>query len=232
VGYLIFGLGLKLDGPLGELNIAPTSRNIDVRVFSTNRRPLHFDSLEWRPTYRSADFDSNGAPVLVIHSDSTATWLRMRYSDGTEFVLDRTGSEVHLFWVPPSTPEDVLTYLLGPVLGLLLYLRGLTCLHASAIACDGAALVFVGPAEAGKSTLAAAYARQGYRVLTDDVLVLVRNEHSIVAIPGVPRGRSRLGRSATSILTDMACFRIYRCRLARYICSPNANSMWHLTSSR
>ena len=111
----------------------------------------------------------------------------MRYSDGTEFVLDRAGSEVHSFWTPPSTPEDVVTYLLGPVLGLLLYLRGVTCLHASAIACEGAALVFVGPAEAGKSTLAAAYARRDYRVLTDDILVLVRNEHSILAVPGVPR---------------------------------------------
>ena len=111
----------------------------------------------------------------------------MRYSDGTEFVLDRAGSEVHSSWIPPSTPEDVATYFLGPVLGLVLYLRGVTCLHASAIAREGVALVFVGPAEAGKSTLAAAYARRCYRVLTDDILVLVRNEHSIVAIPGVPR---------------------------------------------
>jgi hypothetical protein len=66
-------------------------------------------------------------------------------------------------------------------------MRGLTCLHASAVAHRGRALVFVGAAEAGKSTLVAAFARRGHRVLTDDILVLERDSEKIVARPGLPR---------------------------------------------
>ena len=111
----------------------------------------------------------------------------MRYHDGTAFVLNRSASEVHASWVPPLTADDAAAYLVAPVFGLLLYLRGLTCLHASAIAHDGKALVFVGGAESGKSTLAAAFARMNCRVLSDDILVVEKADRLFVARPGMPR---------------------------------------------
>jgi hypothetical protein len=72
------------------------------------------------------------------------------------------------------TLEDTLTYLLGPVLGMVLRLRGLTCLHASAVSLGGRALLVCGPAGAGKSTTAAAFAARGRPVLADDVAALER----------------------------------------------------------
>jgi hypothetical protein len=131
--------------------------------------------------------DIAGRPMLAIDRRPNGEWLRMQYHDGTTFFLDRNASEVRAFWTPPSSAEDAATYLVAPVFGLLLYLRGLTCLHASAIAHHGQALIFVGPAEAGKSTLAAAFARTNHRVLSDDILVLDRADDAFVARPGVPR---------------------------------------------
>jgi hypothetical protein len=86
-----------------------------------------------------------------------------------------------------ATPEDLATYLLGPVSGFLLRLRGITCLHASSVAVDRQALALLGPPGAGKSTTAAAFARLGYPVLTDDITPLKEQERGFLAIPGCPR---------------------------------------------
>jgi hypothetical protein len=90
-------------------------------------------------------------------------------------------------WPENYAFEDATTYLLGPVLGFILRLRGITCLHASAIAVGGQAIAVVGFPGAGKSTTAAAFARCGYCVLSDDVVALIdRRDHFLVP-PGYPR---------------------------------------------
>jgi hypothetical protein len=78
---------------------------------------------------------------------------------------------------------------MGPVLGFALRMRGVTCLHASAVAVGGRAVAFLGPPGAGKSTTAAALARQGHPVLTDDVLALSEEGGAFLAQPGYPRLR-------------------------------------------
>lgn len=145
------------------------------------------DLSDWTTLYESAALDTVGTRMLVIDRHLGGRWLRMRYHDGTAFVLNRSASEVHASWIPPLTADDAAAYLVAPVFGLLLYLRGFTCLHASAIAHDNKALVFVGGAEAGKSTLAAAFSRMNHRVLSDDILVVENSDSVVVARPGIPR---------------------------------------------
>src|SRR5215469_301127 len=65
---------------------------------------------------------------------------------------DQAGAEVRARWAAASTFEDAVTYLLGPVLGFVLRLRGRTCLHASAVAVGGQAIALAGSSGAGKST--------------------------------------------------------------------------------
>jgi hypothetical protein len=79
--------------------------------------------------------------------------------------------------------------LLGPILGFVLTLRGTTCLHASAVAFDNKAVALLGPRSAGKSTTAAAFARLGYSVLTDDVVAIDDRGDSFLIQPGYPRLR-------------------------------------------
>jgi hypothetical protein len=68
-----------------------------------------------------------------------------------------------------------------------LRLRGATCLHASSIAVGGRAIALLGKAGAGKSTTAAALARLGYSVLSDDVAVLDDRGDRFLVQPGYPR---------------------------------------------
>lgn len=62
--------------------------------------------------------------------------------------------------------------LLGPVMAMLLHLRGKLVLHASAVAVGDRGAIFLGDKRAGKSTTAAALVADGYRLLTDDVLAI------------------------------------------------------------
>ena len=110
-------------------------------------------------------------------------YLYITYWDGMKFWLNPEGSAVWAKWPETSSLEDAATFLLGPVLGFLLRLRGITCLHASAVVLDGRAVAFVGDAGAGKSTTAAAFARRGHPVLSDDVVALVEREGAFHVLP-------------------------------------------------
>jgi hypothetical protein len=73
----------------------------------------------------------------------------------------------------PNCQDDVLRlYLLGSAFGALLIQRGILAMHASAIKTARGAVLFVGKAGHGKSTLMAAMVQRGYAMLTDDVTAI------------------------------------------------------------
>jgi hypothetical protein len=115
--------------------------------------------------------------------------VRLRYDDGTVFVVDESGSHIWAVWPSTLSLENTTVYLLGSVLAFVLQLRGITCLHASAISVDGKAVALAGPSGAGKSTTAAAFARRGFVAITDDLLALEEGHGGVVAHSGCPRLR-------------------------------------------
>jgi hypothetical protein len=139
--------------------------------------------------YANGRHSAGAEPVLRVWRVAEGKYFRFHYKDGTEFLIERTGSQVWGTWPEPWTVEDIAVYLLGPVFGFLLRLRGVVCLHASAIAVDGRAIVLQGPAGAGKSTTAAAFARLGLPVLSDDIVAIEERRGAFVVQPGHPRLR-------------------------------------------
>jgi hypothetical protein len=182
-----FGLDFALDRSSTNGGLLDPGSSTSVRVAASTRATRQFEGWQWTPIFFSSESGPQGTPTVIIDNLPGFPWVRMRYDDGATFVINRDGSAIYASWASDATLEDAETYLVGPVIGLLLYLRGLTCLHASAIAHQGKALIFVGPAEAGKSTLAAAFARSNLGVLSDDILVLDRASDHFVARPGIPR---------------------------------------------
>jgi hypothetical protein len=67
-----------------------------------------------------------------------------------------------------------------------LRLRGIVCLHASAVAFDDACVAFVGSAGAGKSTIAAAFAKLGRGIVSDDIVGLVERDGVFHVLPAYP----------------------------------------------
>jgi len=131
--------------------------------------------------------DVNEQPVLRVGVLRGGEYFGFFYSDGVRFVVDRRGSEVWADWPDNYSLEDACTYLLGPVMGFVLRLRGVVCLHASAVAIGDQAIAFVGLAGAGKSTTAAAFGRCGFPVLSDDVVALADRKECFLVQPGYPR---------------------------------------------
>jgi hypothetical protein len=137
-------------------------------------------------TYTSAYKTESGAPVLRVWTLGGGAFLRMDYFDGNQFWLQGDGSRIWARWPAGSCLEDAASYLPGPVLGLLLRLRGVTCLHASAVAFRGSAIAFAGSEGAGKSTTAAALARKGYPVVADDIVALLERDREFFVLPAYP----------------------------------------------
>lgn len=71
----------------------------------------------------------------------------------------------------------------------MLRLRGTLSLHASAVAVDGEAIVIAGNPGAGKSTTAAAFAKRGAVVITEDVAPVIWIDDRPCIAPGYPRIR-------------------------------------------
>ena len=136
--------------------------------------------------YTSSYTGPTGTPALQIWRNGQTGLFHLVYFDGIEFWMDRHGTELWASWPSDSSVEEAATYLLGPVLGLLLRFRGVTCLHASAIAIDDSVIAFVGSEGAGKSTTAAAFACAGYAVVSDDVVALAEREGGFFVSPAYP----------------------------------------------
>ena len=153
--YSVFGLLLRSNLSIPELIPVETSASGPAVIIHMDASPCTADEIPSELgtlTYTSAYTDEAGEPALRIWKMAGGEFLRLAYYDGTQFWINRTGTELWAQWPSNLTIEDAATYLLGPVLGLLLRLRGVTCLHASAVAVADRALAFVGSEGAGKST--------------------------------------------------------------------------------
>lgn len=174
--------------PERESSLAPALKIwLDLRPdwfqqYSTSGLPA---SSIW---YVSNNRDDRGIPNLTIWLIDDR-YFCFQYADSTEFIIDRLGTEIWAKWPDDLTLEDTATYLLGPILGFVLRLRNTVCLHASAIAINDRVLVLVGAAGAGKSTTAAAFAQQGYSILSDDVVALADLGDRYLVQPAYPRIR-------------------------------------------
>jgi hypothetical protein len=132
---------------------------------------------------------AEGAPVLVARRLLSRRYYRLTYSDGIDFVIDQQATAIWVDWPLSASIHDVPSYLLGPVIGIVLRLRGVTSLHASAVEWNGSAIMFAGPQGSGKSTIAGALAAEHWAVLSDDTVAIRRSDGVWTATPGYPRLR-------------------------------------------
>jgi len=165
--YQAYGLKIRSELALPELFPDDGFQVPDVTI----RRGL----IEVDPT--DHEICEDGAALLL----TIPNVARYRIADGREIVIEASDG------VPD---RNLRLFLLGSAFGALLHQRGMLPLHANAIEVDGRAIAFMGEAGAGKSTLAAWFHDQGFRVVADDVCVVQRAEDgSAYAYPGLPRLR-------------------------------------------
>ena len=187
--YTAYGLHLSSDVPIPGLVASRAFADVDVEVWLYTEPSWLVELADAVPEifYISPSESEQGTPTLTVWRFKGSDYFRLMYCDGTEFIVDGLGKKIRATWPDPLTLEDTTTYLLGPVLGFVLRLRGVTALHASAVAIGKQAIAFLGPAGAGKSTIAARFARLDFPVLCDDVVPLIEQNGKFLAQPGYPR---------------------------------------------
>ncbi len=160
--YTAYGLHLSSDVPIPGLVASRALADVDVEVWLYTEPSWLVELADAVPEifYISPSESEQGTPTLTVWRFKGSEYFRLVYCDGTEFIVDGLGKKIRATWPDPLTLEDTTTYLLGPVLGFVLRLRGVTALHASAVAIGKQAIAFLGPAGAGKSTIAARFAER------------------------------------------------------------------------
>lgn len=104
-----------------------------------------------------------------------------------EFLVAADGRFVRCRRFGAASHESFEVYMLGQALSFALVKQGLEPLHATVVEIDGRAAAFLGASGMGKSSLAACFLKAGYRVLTDDLLILRERDGEMLAYPGPPR---------------------------------------------
>src|SRR5512146_730334 len=190
--HRVYGLTLSCTSALPGLPVlrAPLSPpDVEVFVQELPEELAHVDDsageLWWTSDWR----DAAGRPLRTIHKMAAGRFFRIRYDFDMTVVVDRDGRRMWLAWPPGVSIDDIAISLLGPLFGLFLRLRGMVCLHASAVRIGEVAVAFVGEPEAGKSTTAAALSRRGHLVLSDDLVTLDLSGGEYLVHPGYPHLR-------------------------------------------
>jgi hypothetical protein len=117
----------------------------------------------------------------------TPSGYLIRFPDLADFEVSPDGRQVTCAPAAPDVSEATAEHLyLHQVLPLALSKRGKLVFHASSVEVAGGAIAFLAESGRGKSTLAASFAVSGYRFLTDDGLVMEREQRGYAVTPGHP----------------------------------------------
>jgi len=190
--YSAFGWTIAADQEIPDLLPTSNGNPPDLRVHlgSLPAFARMSDPAERKLWHSTVETTVEGRPLRAIWHLPNSQHYLLEYYDRHCFVFDRAATEVWAEWPQDSTLADNLCYLLGPVFGMLLTLRGIPCLHASSVQLGDGCVALVGAPEAGKSTTAAAFALRGRTVLGDDIATVeLTDQGEIVVRPSYPRIR-------------------------------------------
>jgi hypothetical protein len=181
--YSVYGIGLSCDAALPELEqlvTTPDAARISINVRLGNADSGYPAAARWFLRSTLSDGDD-----LALCGKIEGGYL-LRYAGLADFTVDLAGRELRCARVEPGTsPQTLRHLLLDQVLPLVLNLLGCDVLHATAVETPTGVCAFIGPAGAGKSTLAASFAAVGYKTFCDDCLVIQLND-GIRCVPGYP----------------------------------------------
>lgn len=166
--YRVYGLSILSEMPFPELEVDGSGLVPDVRILF---KPVP-ESLG-NPKYSGFKCEVDKGIVLI----RTDTIAKLLISGGDKiFIEKRKGARDY----------EIRMLLLGWGFGAVLHQRGVLPLHASAVALDQRGLALCAHSGYGKSTLAYAFLKRGYRILDDNIAALIPDEDGILVLPGYP----------------------------------------------
>lgn len=176
--YYLYGQTIRSVWPLPYLSQAAT------------------DSVEYELLPDDGSFRTGQMEAIIKKLDKKNWFQYVPLTDGTiflrwrglfDFLVSADGRRIVGRSFLDHPHERFQAYLLNQVLSFAMVRQGIEPLHATVVVIDGRAVAFLGDSGYGKSTLAGAFLRAGYPILTDDMLIIETNNGQYLAHPGPPR---------------------------------------------
>jgi hypothetical protein len=188
VHHSLYGLYLSANLPIPSLPVLRGSPNPGIKIHLKVSSGLYSSIFSANPRffYVSPTSNDDGQPVVRVGKLGDHFFCFF-YDSGARFAVRRDGREIWADGPEDYAVEDLATYLVGPVMGFVLRLLGILPLHACAIAVEDRAIALVGSQGAGKSTSAAAFAKMGFAILSEDVVAVTEEGKRRMVQPGYPR---------------------------------------------
>lgn len=165
--YSVFGINIQSEIEIPGLRPAQTT-NSEVEI--------HYGPT---PDHLSEIISSG-----VLFESSKDEFLLKLPRVGSYYVKD--GDQITIDPKPGTSKDEIRLFLLGSVFGALLFQRGITPIHGSAVKIHDKALMIIGNSASGKSTLAASLALSGYPLISDDLSAISYKSGKCVILPGIP----------------------------------------------
>jgi len=122
---------------------------------------------------------AHNTPLLPITNTTTAVEVRFQ-GDITIMETPAVGQcwiaddkIVNIFFRTHASTSNIFGFFSGPILAVMSWKAGFVPFHASAVAKNGRAALFLGASGSGKSTIATSLSALGWNFLADDVAVLL-----------------------------------------------------------
>lgn len=173
LSYQAYGLNISSDFYLAELRQGEVKQDLNLLKRKINPPSLQATSIQRQG--KEGYFGGNTQEAYLQWSQ-IGTFLA---KNGDTLIVEPSSENI--------APELLSSYILSEALGLILYQRGFFLLHASAVKIGDYAVVIVGAPGAGKSTMAAAFAKYGYPVLADDMVAINNLQDLSTVYPAFPQ---------------------------------------------
>lgn len=169
--YYSHGLSINSTFPFPEMKQGYNKSDVEV----------HYGTLEVPISGINFEKELDGIKILIKNRQTYFIWNNIcfcRISNGKEIIINNS----------IEIEENLLkTLILGPVFATLLHQLGRLVLHASAVNINNSAIAFLGPRGRGKSTTSLALCKNGYDLLSDDVLSIDIDKNVPLVFPSYPR---------------------------------------------
>ena len=184
--YTLYGICMHVSGTFERLAAVPAAPEADVTLH-LGGLPQWALSISGELCYGTEPESPEEYSSLRIYRLTHKPYYLFRFPEEINFLVNQDGRQIQGDWPKRFSLDYVAPLILGPLMGHILRFQGVTALHGSVIEIGGRAVVMIGSAGAGKSTTAAAFAKLGYRILSDDLAALRPSGNCFVVSPGYPR---------------------------------------------
>jgi hypothetical protein len=172
----LYGIRLRTPWPISGIPLCDSGWDVE---FVAGQRRMFDRAAQYIPDEQK----SRWAQYAALPDGSAYRRWRHLF----EFLVTADARRIYARAVRGVEDEAMLAYLLVDALSFSMVRLGWEPLHATAVLTNHGVAAFLGNSGDGKSTLAALLVRHGCTLVTDDMLVLARDNGGWVAEPGPPR---------------------------------------------